>query len=671
MSFIYIYTYIDTAYIHILQPFSLSSQVWCTCCPLLALCSVWSLLASMAPKQSKPLFQQLRELATPSKVFSWPETLLSHQLAQCCEHYLVQHEAELIAANPGLPIVQHLSADGTPVQMPHATTVSITPNSKKRSTGKSTQEYLLCLCFTRFHAPDGSVQTGVRFNHPIPLTNGKGHHAVFATIRDTFKTLRELGHKGIAIQGYSFDRALFSIHKLFYQLHKYLAPQQSGAEGEPWQLLDLLEWVVATPCAVHDTHNALKWALFMFLMDALLLKDMWQVTASLHNAHDLLVQHLCTWLLSHVTFVSQEDLPSDVHLKMLWTALGLSEDVVNILVELQAIWSPSEGKLLLCSAAKSKEGLMGTLTGCIIAVWKFKLFKEQRWVSQGSNSRTMAAALLLGLQSQVAAVRDDPLASDYHIHGFAKLSPKMLKYIFVCSLSSYVSDALLSSLLEDPRVPSRMDKLLQAMESKLVWLESLDLGVISLMASIADVPSEDLFSDIIKAGHVAASFFDFRVLYKAREPPWVWATGDHEWKMKILLEQDPPTEPVSLKIYKLAKKKWPTPQLYGGLDGLLELPWSIQTAEQSHQALAGIPKLHSQTEAPQVLARAMVTCFSKLLPHSSIDQRKDARLRNNSLLCPTSLITSLPEMHSLKLHVMRPGSTMGMQGATCQPISGS
>ena len=319
-----------------------------------------------------------------------PEILLSHQLAQCCEHYLVQHEAELIGANPGLPIVQHLSADGTPVQLPHATTVSVTPGSKKKGTGKSTQEYLLCLCFTRFNAPDGSVQTGVRFNHPIPLTNGKGHKAVFAAIRDSFKTLRESGHQGIAIQGYSFDRALFSIHKLFYQLHKYLAPQHSGAEGEPWQLLDLLEWVVATPCAVHDTHNGLKWALYMFLFDAEFLKSMWTVTASLRNSHDLLVQHICMWLLSdaNVAFKSQEDLPTAEHLRQLWTGLDLPLEVVNILVELRAIWSPSEGKLLLSIHAKSKEDLMSTLTGCIITVWNFKLFKEQRWVSQGSNSRT-------------------------------------------------------------------------------------------------------------------------------------------------------------------------------------------------------------------------------------------------------------------------------------------
>ena len=102
-----------------------------------------------------------------------------------------------------------------------------------------------------------------------------------------------------------------------------------------------------------------------------------------------------------------------------------------------------------------------------------------------------------------------------------------------------------------------MDELLECMEGKLAWLESLDLGVIGLMAPLAGISSEQLLSDIIVAGHVAASFFNFRVLYKAREPPWVWATGDHEWKMKILLEQDPPTEPVSLNITYWQRRNGP------------------------------------------------------------------------------------------------------------------
>ena len=131
----------------------------------------------------------------------------------------------------------------------------------------------------------------------------------------------------------------------------------------------------------------------------------------------------------------------------------------------------------------------------------------------------------------------------HYIHGFAKLNPRMVHYIFVCSLCSYVSDGLLASLLEDPRVPSRMDEVLECMQEKLTWLESLDLGVIGLMAPLAGISSVQLLSDIIVAGHVAASFFDFRVLFKARQPSWVWETGDHEWKLKILLEQDPPTKP--------------------------------------------------------------------------------------------------------------------------------
>lgn len=97
-------------------------------------------------------------------------------------------------------------------------------------------------------------------------------------------TLRELGHKGVAVLHYTFDRACFSALELaFKQCHMaFAAADPDSAAG--CNLQDLTTWVLATGCALHDCHNGLMWALHGHFNNTMLMKDVFIVTLSLRNS---------------------------------------------------------------------------------------------------------------------------------------------------------------------------------------------------------------------------------------------------------------------------------------------------------------------------------------------------------------------------------------------------
>ena len=103
------------------------------------------------------------------------------------------------------------------------------------------------------------------------------------------QTLRQMGHWGIAINHYAFDRALHApLVRRFKQHHTQLASAwvaPTGAEAGVVALCppSVLEWIVDTPCCNHDVHNGLKWGLFQFLTDEPFMTEVFTVIESVRN----------------------------------------------------------------------------------------------------------------------------------------------------------------------------------------------------------------------------------------------------------------------------------------------------------------------------------------------------------------------------------------------------
>ena len=96
---------------------------------------------------------------------------------------------------------------------------------------------------------------------PRPLEHGKGTWPIVSAMLDV-PTLKDLGHTGISLQHYCFDRAVYpSICQKCHRRHAVHWEDLKAAQGEDYDARgELTDWVVTTACAHHDTQKALEWA---------------------------------------------------------------------------------------------------------------------------------------------------------------------------------------------------------------------------------------------------------------------------------------------------------------------------------------------------------------------------------------------------------------------------
>ena len=596
--------------------------------PCFVLKGVWP-MTSFSQQVASSMFETIRKYSQTSASVPKDDTNGVFKLCICLKDFLKQNARDLVQDAADLPVLCSYSSDGTPIRTTMRITAALGKGTRRRE-GKATHEYLMQLAFYRSLDLGGDSKTAVVMTGPVPLTHGKSSNAIFACGRSFFKTLREDGHQGIAIHHYSFDRAGYeSLLRLFKGLHATLAPTYGDA-GNPGSatLLDLMEWVVGTPCALHDGHNALKWALHMYFKDPQLLKDIYIIFRSLRESYDLIVDHVHPWLLKIVTFVAEKELPHDEELRLVWTALNLDPEIVQTLVELKLVWDPANATLKVGRAWASHPDLMEKLSGALLSAWEFKLFTESRWMTIGLSSRIMVASILLGLKSLVSYIRRETPASDFHIHGFGRLEkPGASKFLVLASMVSYVPDAALQATMEDPRLALNIDHVKEVMYDELGWLQTIALPVWETLGKICGESAFTMRSQALSCAHKASAFFDFRVLSKVKQLPWTLTMGDKNANLDSLVSSaTKPSDPVALKIYKLVKAGYSRQKLCLALDLLADCSWATNCTEQAHAQAAVVKKFHKELGAEMLMARSMISGFNRILPASTAEEKLEKKL---------------------------------------------
>lgn len=162
------------------------------------------------------------------------------------------------------------------------------------------------------------------------------------------------------------------------------------------------------------------------------------------NAYDLLMQHLPDWLVEVAQFVPPDVL--DMRRSEMWKVLSADPSVSEELVGLQV---GSEDERLKASAELQQghswhSRLFGVLTGlAFCAVLRIVLGQAGVWVQQ------------TGMPSMIRRIRRDPDASEFYVHGYARLGGPVMGVVALVGLASGPSEAILASLLEDDRVVLR------------------------------------------------------------------------------------------------------------------------------------------------------------------------------------------------------------------------
>eukprot|EP00969_Alexandrium_andersonii_P248577 10983633-Alexandrium_andersonii.AAC.1 len=142
-------------------------------------------------------------------------------------------------------------------------------------------------------------------------------------------------------------------------------------------------------------------------------------------------------------------------------------------------------------------------------------------------------------------------ASKYKISGFKRLDERGRDFATMASIVAFVSDSVLTELMEDDRVARQVLLLEETLRDEYQWLLNIDGPVWSLLATACSLAPLQLRADCCSAGLASVAFITQRLFRAAKAYPWRLAQGDIQEQLLALKSQPAPEEPTTLKIWKL------------------------------------------------------------------------------------------------------------------------
>ena len=129
--------------------------------------------------------------------------------------------------------------------------------------GEETPEWLAQRMYMYTHPSLDERPFRALIKEHVPLSKGGSAWHVFnARVRFFKESLWTLGHRGIAIYWYAWDRKLFfPLTRLVTRWHDLRLAADVPDETERAKARDRT-WVLARPCTCHDADNGFEWSLF-------------------------------------------------------------------------------------------------------------------------------------------------------------------------------------------------------------------------------------------------------------------------------------------------------------------------------------------------------------------------------------------------------------------------
>ena len=617
------------------------------------------------PMEGQETLDTISELANTSTSHNDEQRHKVQKLA-CVLHGFFKDEFQrMVSMADDRPVLYYYSCDGTPMRTHHRNIAKVKGITVRRD-GKASHEFLAQIAFMRYEEGDCQVSS-VAFAPPLPMTNGKSAVATFSAALEFMTPLRGLGHRGIAVHQYCFDRALSSsMSRLLQQHHRLQAPLYGTDETES-KYLARLEWVESPGCSLHDTHNSLKWGLNFEALGPDVLQNVWIVFASLRNSFDLILQHLPQWLPVVVSWTPRDRLPAPERLTKLWTVLGLDEELVDLLAnDLVLWWDPQAQVLMVAEEWKRNKAAMQELSAALQAIWHFKLFSDSRWNTIGCNCRTLTASLLTGLASIVDRVRTQTIGRELHINGWAKLGKEETRFVVLASVASYVADGALSLIFKDTRVALNADVIRDSIDSSLQWMEVLDGHVWEALA-LCHKPEWRVTAFVVRgealsAAYTSGGYFHWKCLRATEQLPWTLGRGDVNTNLDELMAGPKPTQPTAQKIWELLKFGHSREPIVNALRLLLDAPWATSATEQAHVMGALVKRLHHELGAKALISRAMVGGFRKVFPKVEKHASELAKLHESLLANAAHVPSRVSGRHMFLGDFVRTGMAMRRPG---------
>jgi len=264
-------------------------------------------------------------------------------LAECVKQLLERRGRALVAASQGLPLLYSYQCDASPVTIAAQVAGSSRTGAVGPRKGRQMVEYLMQRAILKRGA-EGHWDMAALLHDPVPLTKGKRARNLFSAACSFSPLLRQLGHRGVAIQHFVGDRGVFSaLNRLLLQrVQAYYDPRFGPDLGPSRALLGLTDWSLGTACSLHDAQNALKWSLAPHSAGGTL-DNLHIAVESVRNTYVPLHSHIGGFLLGHLRFAEAEHDVDDA--ACVWRYVGVEAHVVQLLSELNPDW---KGRIPVC-----------------------------------------------------------------------------------------------------------------------------------------------------------------------------------------------------------------------------------------------------------------------------------------------------------------------------------
>ena len=177
--------------------------------------------------------------------------------------HLNNKATELVHSAGRRPVLHHYINDGTSYLTRYEIKMSAEGAASVDTLRRRQRKTSSFLCERSFYITldaDGTARAAVVIYMPRMLSTGTTAWHCYNASTQAHQLLKEMGHQGISIAHYCYDRAKYTaILALQEARHNQWAAEHLRQGGHAMQ--PLLDWVVGTGCAMHDASKALEWSL--------------------------------------------------------------------------------------------------------------------------------------------------------------------------------------------------------------------------------------------------------------------------------------------------------------------------------------------------------------------------------------------------------------------------
>ena len=490
--------------------------------------------------------------------------------------------------------------------------------------GRHLEEFLSERGMLKTFSIGGRPMLAMLLGMPRPLRAGKAADNHFVAACEFEGHLHLENHASILITHLCFDRAILSaVHRRFVQLHA----MRSDVVGEnSWdaRVRDNSLWLIAVGCCAHDMQNGIKWGLSRAVEPGLI-DDLHICIESLLNSIAPLYSHLKPWLVRVVSFTGTQS--EDLAFRW-WRFLGADPRWLDLLSVVRPYFRGGSLHVnpLICNDVDHMDKIMK----CWVYCMRWKHFAESRWCGIGMACRQLLRSVAMGVEYLVAETRADTSVSDYFLHGAARLTPSVKRYVAAAAAATRPAEAFLLEIMEDDRLGRRSGEAHAALKDELQYLEAVHDDVWECVATAIDEPMHHVVKHLaLHAAHTSHAYLAHKVFDQLSRQPWSLVHMQPSLaldRVRDMADKDIEHRVVR-QIKTLLELGRPRKLLEDAICLLRETPWTTKQAEQSHASITAVHRHHPEASAEHVALRAALHACRHLF-HEADDARREKTLRD-------------------------------------------